>query len=174
MVGKTSIFDLSRSSFFSPIYTYSGRGTTKHGVEASEHGIAYSWGNQATLLPGETGITKPSLQVVMTEGERDLDRASRIYYGIHHPIQYNVKVKDVGYVVPDQVPILIENWKKEDGETKQSGKVTASAEMPQKLLESASEDPWSLTARFEALRSKNRHEPGMLLLLSCYHNLELT
>jgi hypothetical protein len=117
--------------FACPIFTYSGRGTTKHGVQASEHGIAYSWGSQAALLPGEYGITKPSLAVVMTEGEKVLDRASRIYYGIHHPIQYNVKVKDVGYVVPDQVHSLILNWKAEDGETKQSGKVTANAEVPQ-------------------------------------------
>jgi hypothetical protein len=117
--------------FACPVFTYSGRATTKPGVAASEHGIAYSWGSQPTLLPGEYGITKPSLTVVMIEGEKILDKASRIYYGIHHPIQYNVKVKDIGYVVPDQVHLLISNWKAEDGETKQSGKVTANAEVPQ-------------------------------------------
>jgi hypothetical protein len=114
-----------------PIYTYSGRATTKPGVQASEHGIAYSWGSQPTLLLGEFGITKPSLTVVMAEGEKVLDKASRIYYGIHHPVQYNVKVKDIGHVVPGQVHLLISNWKAEDGETKQSGEVTANAEAPQ-------------------------------------------
>jgi hypothetical protein len=164
MVGKTSIFDFSRLSPFSPIYTYSGRGTTKHGVQASDHGIVYSYGTQATLLPGEFGITKPSLQVVMAQGEKDLHVASRIYYGIHHPIQYNVKVKDIGYVVPDQVHILIANWKDDGTGAEQLRQAITQAEMPQKLLESAPEDPESLTARFEALRSKRRHEPGMLLL----------
>jgi hypothetical protein len=121
--------------FACPIYTYSGRGTTKPGVQASEHGIAYSYGCQPTLLPGEFGITKASLTVVMTEGERDLEAASRIYYGIHHPIQYNVKVKDVGYVLPEQIPVLIANWKAEDLGTEQSSTVTATAEIPQERLD---------------------------------------
>jgi hypothetical protein len=125
--------------FACPIYTYSGRGTTKHGVQASEHGIAYSSGSQPTLLPGEFGITKVSLPVIMTPGERFLDTASRIYYGIHHPIQYNVKVKDVGHVVPELVYKLIDNWKEEDGGTQQSQTVTAHAEVPQERLEGRTE-----------------------------------
>jgi hypothetical protein len=95
----------------SPIYTYSGRATTKPGVRAAEHGIVYSWGGRAELLPGEVGITKTPLPVVMSESHTRLDKASRIYYGIHHPIQYNNKVKDVGYVPGECIPSLIGNWK---------------------------------------------------------------
>jgi hypothetical protein len=115
----------------------------------------------------------------MTEGERDLDRASRIYYGIHHPIQYNVKVKDVGYVVPNQVHTLIQNWKEEDGETKQSGKVTANAEMPQELLEGTgetsgvdhdAEDLDDYNARRKTPSFQSHANPSMFIL-ACYHAL---
>jgi hypothetical protein len=112
--------------FACPIFTYSGKATTKHGVRPAEHGIIYTWGKTPQLLPGETGIEKASLSVVMTENETPLHEASRIYYGIHHPIQYNVKVKEIGYVPRDQVPILIGQWKQEDyKETEQSSEVTA-------------------------------------------------
>ena len=115
-----------------PIFTYSGKATTKRGVRASEHGIAHSWGQKPQLLPGEGGITKPDIPVVMATGVSDLHAASRIYYGIIHPIQYNVKVKEIGYVPPVQVPVLIGNWKAEDdSDTEQESGVTANAEIPE-------------------------------------------
>jgi hypothetical protein len=97
-----------------PIYTYGGRGTTKAGVRPEEHGVAYSYGQQAQLLPGETGITKASIQIVVATGVPDLHQASRICYGTHHGFRHNVKVKDIGYVVPQQIPDLISNWKQEN------------------------------------------------------------
>ncbi|KAH7092334.1 hypothetical protein FB567DRAFT_545497 [Paraphoma chrysanthemicola] len=96
-----------------PIYTYSGRGTLKPGVNAAEHAIAYSWGHQPQLLKDENGITKPPIAIVMNEGERPLDMTSRIYFGITHPVQHNVKVKDIGYVPKDFMPALIASWKEE-------------------------------------------------------------
>ena len=124
--------------FACPVFTYSGRGTTKPGVRASEHGIICSWGQKAELLPGESGITKTALNVVMAAGERNLHKASRIYYGIHHPIQYNVKVKEIGYIPEIQIPILQGNWKEEDASnTGQESDVTAYAEVPQEVLEPA-------------------------------------
>jgi hypothetical protein len=118
--------------FACPIFTYSKRATLKRGVRAEEHGIAYSNGQEPKLLKGEKGIKKPSLAVAMAPGEQNLHIASRIYYGIHHPIQYNVKVKDIGQVIPHHVPALIGNWKAEDeGETRQAPEVTAAAEEPE-------------------------------------------
>jgi hypothetical protein len=98
----------------SPIFTYSGRATTKPGVRAAEHGIAYSWGQKPQLVDGETGISKSAVAVVMSPSEPPLHWASRVYYGIHHPIQYNVKVKEVGYVPATHIPTLIGNWKEEE------------------------------------------------------------
>jgi hypothetical protein len=50
----------------------------------------------------------------MASGVPNLHPAARVYYGLHHPIQYNVNVKEIGYVPPDQVPYLISNWRAED------------------------------------------------------------
>lgn len=97
-----------------PIFTYNGRATTKPGVRPAEHGIIYSVGQAPQLLRGEVGITKPSIAVEMTKGVRDLQVASRIYYGIMHPIQYNVKVKSIGLVPKEYISALIGNWKAED------------------------------------------------------------
>jgi hypothetical protein len=56
----------------------------------------------------------------MTAGAPSLNTASRIYYGIHHPVQYNVKAKEIGYVPPDFVSTLIRDWKEEDQKDPQS------------------------------------------------------
>ncbi|KAH4007064.1 hypothetical protein HBH64_007670 [Parastagonospora nodorum] len=118
--------------FACPIFTYSGRATTKHGVRAAEHGVAYSWGSDPQLVKGESGITKASIAVVMADGVGALTISSRIYYGIHHPIQYNVKVKDIGYVPQSHIPTLIGNWKEEDDrESRQAAAVTAAAGEPE-------------------------------------------
>lgn len=113
--------------FACPIFTYSGHGTTKPGVRASEHAVVHSWNEPARVLQGETGITKPPVIVVMAQGERSLHIASRIYFGIHHPIQYNVKVKEIGYVPPEQVHTLIGSWQAENQGTNQASDVTVDA-----------------------------------------------
>lgn len=113
--------------FAVPIFTYSNKATTKRGVHPEEHAVVYSWGRSPRLLEGETGITKAPIPVVMTDATETLSRSSRIYFGIHHPIQYNVKVKDIGYVPPDYIPTLIGNWMEEDGgQSQQDADVTAS------------------------------------------------
>lgn len=109
-----------------PIFTYSGKGTTKPGVHAEEHAIAYAYGKSPCLLRDEVGITKAAIPVIMTAANETLSKASRIYFGIHHPIQYNVKVKEIGYVQPDYIPTLIGNWKEEDAsQSQQDSEVAA-------------------------------------------------
>lgn len=124
-----------------PIFTYSGKATTKRGVYPSEHSIAYSWGQEPMLLPGEGGITKASIAIVMAAGVANLHIASRIYYGFVHPIQYNVKVKDIGYVPKTHIPSLIGNWKAEDdNDTAQATYVTETAETPEESDEEDNDD----------------------------------
>jgi hypothetical protein len=53
--------------------------------------------------------------MVMAEGQARLPIASRIYFGIQHPVQYNVKVKDLGYVREDCVATLLGYWHMEHG-----------------------------------------------------------
>jgi hypothetical protein len=119
----------------SPIFTYNNQGTLKHGVVPREHAIAYSIGYQPpTLLPGEVEIVKQPIGIVMKPGEPCLAAASRIYFGIHHPIQYNVKVKDLGDVHPNDLVNLKGYWNMENQtDTNQDIDVTAQAawESPQ-------------------------------------------
>lgn len=57
-----------------------------------------------------------------------LATASRIYFAIHHPIQYNVKVKSLGYVHPDYLPTFLGYWNQENGDSKQDIDVTQDPE----------------------------------------------
>jgi hypothetical protein len=98
----------------SPIFAYSGRATLKPGVVPQEHAVLYSWGQQPQLLSGESNRVMPEIPMVNTRAVPPLPATSRIYLGIHHPIQYNVKVKDVGYVPGTHVEFLIMNWRRVD------------------------------------------------------------
>ncbi|CBY02422.1 hypothetical protein IAQ61_007012 [Plenodomus lingam] len=110
-----------------PIFTYSNQGTTKPGVVPEEHSIAYSFRSTPRLLPGEQQLSKRPICIVMNEGER-LVPASRIFFGIHHPIQYNVKVKDLGFVHQRDMSNLLGYWNQEIGnDTQQPYEVTEAA-----------------------------------------------
>jgi hypothetical protein len=142
--------------FACPIFTYMGRATTKPGVKANEHGIVYSYGQKPQLLPHEGGITKPSLPVIMSDNNSILDKASRIYYGIHHPIQYNVKVKDIGYVLQQLIPTLIGNWREEDeNDTQQESADTQAAEDSDE-----SDDESDPTQQFSKLSISGKSKSG--------------
>jgi hypothetical protein len=110
--------------FFSPIFTYDGQGTTKKGVVADEHAIAYSWGLQPQLVQNELPLKKSPIPIVMEEGTRSLVPASRIYFAIHHPIQYNVKVKSLGCVHPEYLATFLGYWNQENSDSKQDSEVT--------------------------------------------------
>jgi hypothetical protein len=77
-----------------------------------------------TLVYGEAPLVKLSIPIVMEEGVTPLVSASRIYFAIHHPIQYNVKVKSLGYVHPDWLPTFLGYWKQENLDSKQDVEVT--------------------------------------------------
>jgi hypothetical protein len=79
-------------------------------VRPDEHAIAYSSGHKPHLLEGEKPLRKAAICIEDADGIPPLDRASRIYFGIHHPIQKNVKVKDLGRVKPSHVARLRGYW----------------------------------------------------------------
>lgn len=81
-----------------PIFTYNERGTLKQGCKASEHAIVYLVGSTPTLLEGETGITKKPIGIVPIDSTVQMHIASRIRFGKVYPIEWNVKVKDLGSV----------------------------------------------------------------------------
>ncbi|KAF2823140.1 hypothetical protein CC86DRAFT_263080, partial [Ophiobolus disseminans] len=111
-----------------PLFTYGEQGTKKPGVAPQEHAIANSYGKTPQLLPGEEKLIKHAICIVMNEGERPLSTATRISFGIQHPVQYDVKVKDLGYVHPDWMQTLIGYWTMEQGsDMRQAAEVTAEA-----------------------------------------------
>ncbi|KAF5852731.1 hypothetical protein GGP41_008126 [Bipolaris sorokiniana] len=48
--------------------------------------------------------------IMMAQGVPPLSQASRIFFGIHHPTQHNVKVKEIGDVHPDHLRRLLGYW----------------------------------------------------------------
>lgn len=54
--------------------------------------------------------------------------ASRIYFAIHHPIQYNVKAKDLGVVHQDWLATFLGYWNMENlTDTQQSSEIADEA-----------------------------------------------
>jgi len=94
-------------------------------VAANEHAIAYSFGQQPQLVHGEAPLRKSPIPIVMEENNKALVPASRIFFAVHHPIQYNVKVKSLGYVHPDYLPTFLGYWNQENSDSKQDIDVTA-------------------------------------------------
>jgi hypothetical protein len=110
--------------FAVPIFSYGNKGTTKRGVEPNEHAIAYSLGKDPQLVYGELPLVKAPIPIVMDQYADALAPASRIYFAIHHPIQYNVKVKSLGYVHPDYLPTFLGYWYQENHDSKQEFDIT--------------------------------------------------
>jgi hypothetical protein len=107
----------------------------------------------------------------MASGIPNFPPATRIYYGLHHPIQYNVKVKEIGYVPPAQIPFLISNWREEDEQdSKQDLSVMQSDEVPGKQR-SDLEEQESETEEQES--DLEEHEPDHKgdLIDSSYNNV---
>lgn len=108
----------------SPIFTYGAEATTKHGVKADEHAMAYSY--IAQLIPGEQGL-RP-IRVVTAVGVDPLPFDSHIFFRTHIWIQYHIKVKDLGQVHPDWLSALLDNWRSMNRSgTLQPANVTAAA-----------------------------------------------
>jgi hypothetical protein len=59
-------------------------------------------------------MTKDPIEVVPSNPYDTMDPASRIRFGKKIAIEWNVKVKDIGMVVPHHMPKLMEYWKEED------------------------------------------------------------
>lgn len=115
---------LLKMTYTRPIFSYQGQGTSKRGVIPQEHAIAYSYGTTPQPLPSEEPLTKAPICIMTNEGERSLSQASRICFGIHHHIKYNVKVKDLGYEHFNEVPRFLGYWTMEN-DSLQSAEVAA-------------------------------------------------
>ncbi|KAF2741639.1 hypothetical protein M011DRAFT_454496, partial [Sporormia fimetaria CBS 119925] len=95
-----------------PILTYSGRGTTKPDCDPAEHTIVHFRGTKPCYLQGENGMTMDPIEIEHTSDPRaTLKPASRLHLGMTYPVQWNVKVKDIGMVSQAHLKKLKKYWK---------------------------------------------------------------
>ena len=108
--------DCALRSYNSPISTYSKRGVTKPGLNPSEHAIIYFSGTTPQYVEGEyeKGMDKEPIEVEPSEQGAVMDSASRIRFGKIYPVEFNVKVKDIGRVKPEHMSKLLQYWKQEE------------------------------------------------------------
>lgn len=98
--GQFFIFSVADPSdcFSSPITTYSGKATTKPGVNQNAHTIVYSDRTPPPRLPGETRMNKDPLRIMVDNPSNKLDPKSRINLSKAIPIDHNHRVKTIGVV----------------------------------------------------------------------------
>ena len=82
-------------------------------VSSEEHAIMFSYHHdsyQPQLLPNEAPLSKEPICMVMAEGQEVLPVSSRICFGTLKSVQYNIKVKDIGYVHPKYLLKFSNYW----------------------------------------------------------------
>jgi hypothetical protein len=99
----------------SPITTYSGQGTTKHGCKPSEHAIVYISGRRPQYVEGEygNGMTMEPIEIVPADATVDFHPASRLRFNKTFPIEWNVKVKEIGRVASHDLVKMSRYWQQE-------------------------------------------------------------
>lgn len=102
----------------SAISTYRNQGTCKRGCDPSEHALVYNQGvnPEGCYFQGERerGLTKEPIKVVAADRTAYLTKESRIRFGKIYSIEWNVKVKDIGIVVNEDLGTLLEHHNYED------------------------------------------------------------
>lgn len=90
-----------------PIQSYRGKGATKQGLQVQDHGVIYTGDEDTeppTVLAGEE-ITKEPIRVLSRNGEA-LIPSSRINYGKPYAVEHNVKVLEIGKIIPEHMHLL--------------------------------------------------------------------
>ena len=93
--------------YLSPVTTYSGRATTKPGVDQNAHTIVYTGRTPPEKLEGETRMTKEPIRIMPVSQDVKLDSLSRINLGKVQVIQHNWKIQEIGDVHEKSLPKLI-------------------------------------------------------------------
>ncbi|KAH5441365.1 hypothetical protein HBI47_040230 [Parastagonospora nodorum] len=112
------IMEVNREKHFvyaCAIFTYNGQGTLKRGCTASEHAPVYMTGSQATTYQGELerGMTKEPIEVTPDDETETMLPASRLRFGKHYSIEWNVKVREIGIVAPRYRSRLMKHYRDE-------------------------------------------------------------
>lgn len=87
-----------------PIQTYQGQATTKPGVSVHEHAAVVQEGHTATLHPDGETLTKPPISIKLENPKiHEVDPMSRVNFGKVYTVEYNVKVCNIGRLVPESI-----------------------------------------------------------------------
>jgi hypothetical protein len=89
-----------------PIQTYSGRGTTKPGINPDDHAIIFDHKLKPQKVPGEKELKKKSIGIIVENPELSVSQSSRINFGKVQTVEYNVKVRTIGRVHPSYIELL--------------------------------------------------------------------
>ncbi|KAH7081319.1 kinase-like domain-containing protein [Paraphoma chrysanthemicola] len=97
------------------ITTYRHQGVLTPGCAASEHAVVYLKNTQPTYLPGELekGMRKEPIEITPCDSTETLTPTSRLRFGKHHSIEWNVKVREVGQVSAHDMSKLLDYYKEE-------------------------------------------------------------
>lgn len=97
------------------IYTYTGRGTLKPGCIGREHAAVFLTGSGPTIFQGEqdgpSGMNKEPIEITPADSTITMDPASRVRFGKTYPVEWNVKVKDIGKVATRHMTRLNMYWR---------------------------------------------------------------
>lgn len=99
-----------------PISTYGGKGLTGNKftqIERDAHAIIHALGDEPRQMPGEPKLTKEPIGIKIFDTWEALSSSSRLYYGKPQSIEHNIKVKHVGFVIPEHLPRLLLDYRKE-------------------------------------------------------------
>ncbi|KAH7091468.1 hypothetical protein FB567DRAFT_436283 [Paraphoma chrysanthemicola] len=98
-----------------PIFTYGGQGVLKNNCLASEHTIVYLNNTQPKILRGEweKGMRKEPIEITPSDPTEQMASASRLRFGKHHSIEWNVKVREIGIVSSRHMSKLMSYYKEE-------------------------------------------------------------
>ena len=87
-----------------PISTYQGQATTKPGVTAQDHAAVVLEGGQPQYHPNEAKLEKsPMFIKVENHSTGQIDPMSRINFAKVYTVEYNVKVRNIGRIIPDSI-----------------------------------------------------------------------
>ncbi|KAH7378348.1 hypothetical protein BKA66DRAFT_421266 [Pyrenochaeta sp. MPI-SDFR-AT-0127] len=112
------IVKVNRKQYFvyaCPITTYGNRGVLKPGCNASEHVMVYRNGTRPELIPGERerGMTKDPIAINIEDAQEEMHPASRLRLGKITSIEWNVKVRNIGMVIPEHRSRLMAYYRAE-------------------------------------------------------------
>lgn len=92
----------------------------KPGCDSGEHAVVYISGvdPKGCYLPGERqrGLDKEPIEVSPADSSSCLSKQSRIRFGKAYAIEWNVRVKDIGTVVRQDVGKLLAYYEEENRE----------------------------------------------------------